>query len=384
MTTFNQGDTVTINLDNNDQVTFIGNGNVTVTPVTGSSYQTYLSGPQILGPYGVYTTLVIKCTSGGSYTSISVVSNKTDNPVFFQSDASGNPIGLITPSGTISIANTYTWAQLQALTGQTAGNRAYISDVGNAEFIYDGTRWTRTTPLQLLGSGIPFVMQSSCTIGAATNTASALTGLTTMAGLSLTYPQPCYMYFTGASATSAGLVSGTWYYAVITAATTATLYSNTYSTGIPVIPAAPANFVSLAGGAYTQGVAVAYLGPNVVVPANMLGINGSLRFTSTWVGYSGQSYTYTGFGAISNLMGSGVLTGTGVIDSQRMMRNRGVANRQVAFQSSAWSPALNGSAGNTYLAIDSTVAQVASFGMQVTIAGNWQVLDAYNIEILPS
>jgi hypothetical protein len=293
---------------------------------------------------------------------------------------------------TLQVALTYTWAQLQALASPSVGDRAFVSDYGNSEFVYDGAFWARNSPIQLLGSGMPFVMQSSCTVGAATNSTSAITGLTTFAGLGASYPIPCWMYFAGASATSAGLTSGSWYYASITAATTATLYNNIYSGGSTVAPTSPANFTSLAGGAYTQYTAGAVKGPYVTLPSNMLGKNGAIKYNGLWCGYSvggANPLLYMGLGSsASNVFASaGGLTGTSatVVCHERILRNRDNQAKQVVFNASSSSSfGANGNTGNSYLAIATTSDQSVSIGLQTQTATNWIILDAYNIECVPS
>jgi lysophospholipase L1-like esterase len=71
MPSFNRGDTLTLTLDYDDVLTFTGKGNATITPVGGSSTNTYINGTNItLGPFKnlANTTVSIVCDTAGSYT----------------------------------------------------------------------------------------------------------------------------------------------------------------------------------------------------------------------------------------------------------------------------------------------------------------------------
>jgi hypothetical protein len=101
MTSFSQGDTLTISLDENDQVYFVGCGNLTVTPTSGDTIKTYLSGNQYLGPYKKYVTLVIVCTSDGTYTKTSIAGSE---PVArYSFDSAGVVSGFISPDGSAAL-----------------------------------------------------------------------------------------------------------------------------------------------------------------------------------------------------------------------------------------------------------------------------------------
>ena len=136
MATFTAGQTLNLRLDYDDTISFQGQGVATITPTSGSVFTTYLTGNQTIGPFKQYVSLSILTSSAGSYTQSSL-------PAVALSivDSNGNP-SLVSPTGIpFAASGTYTWTQLQALTGQAAGTRAYVSTFNGAEFVYDGTRW---------------------------------------------------------------------------------------------------------------------------------------------------------------------------------------------------------------------------------------------------
>lgn len=302
----------------------------------------------------------------------------------FSIDSNGTAIGLISPSGSIFyLSNTYTWAQLQALANQTAGTRAYVSDLGNAEFIYDGARWTRKDPLVLSQSGIPIIMQSSGSIG----NNGALTGLT---ALGVTYSGGCYMYFP-VNTIATGVAAG-WYYVVMSSTTAGTIYNNLMSSTQPTIPASPVAFATTGPGAYTQQTAVPITAIAAVVPANFLGVNGGIQFDTTWNqnGTAGAKYEGVGFGSNDsshnqNSLAHNLTGGSTVDHSQQTIRNRGATNSQVVFSNfSASSFGGNGNSPNAFATIDTTASQFALLSLQIAVVTDWIVMDSYHIIGMPS
>ena len=279
----------------------------------------------------------------------------------------------------LSLANTYTWAQLQALSSPTAGQRAYVSDLGNAEFIYSGSRWTRSTPIVLGQSGIPIIMQSSGSIG----NNGALTGLT---ALQVTYPN-CYMYFP-VNTIAAGVAAG-WYYVVMSSTTAGTIYNNLLNPANPTVPASPTAFATTGPGAYTQQTAAAITAVSVTIPANLLGANGGYQLFADWNTNAtvGTKFRYAGLGASnSNVIASGALNGVGatILRDHKEVRNRGSATRQVTFNASSGNDfSANGNTVNTILTIDTTADVVATFAMQLGTATDYMMLDSWAIIATP-
>jgi hypothetical protein len=119
----------------------------------------------------------------------------------------------------------------------------------------------------LLSSGIPFIHISSGSMG----NNGALSGVTALA---VTYSKGAYIYLP-ANAIQAGSGAG-WYFAIFSSTTAATVYNNTYTSGIPAIPSAPTAFVTTGPGAYT-GDTTLRTALDITLPAGAMGPNGSLR-----------------------------------------------------------------------------------------------------------
>lgn len=83
MTAFTSGQTITLTLDYDDYVMFSGAGVMTVTPYTGSSWQTYLTGNQVIGPFKQAVAVSVACTSDGSYTKYAVDDRKINSPELY-------------------------------------------------------------------------------------------------------------------------------------------------------------------------------------------------------------------------------------------------------------------------------------------------------------
>jgi hypothetical protein len=132
---------------------------------------------------------------------------------------------------------------------------------------------------EILRSTIPFEVAPTGTM--------ANNGVVTLGtALNLAYPA-AYLYFP-ASAIVTGSPAG-WYFTIMSSTTVGTVYQNSYSSGVPALPAAAAlpgniggtlvGWVTTGPGAYT-GVTGAVTGPNIYLPANSMASQSSLRFTA--------------------------------------------------------------------------------------------------------
>jgi hypothetical protein len=165
-------------------------------------------------------------------------------------DTNGNITGIYGPGGAVSqVAQSYTWAQIQALVSPTIGQRVIATDLNYATFIWNGTVWESPNPIVLQPSGgLSFVLPSSGTM--ANNGAVTLT-----TALPYTY-SACWMYFP-ANAIQAGSTAA-WYYTVMSSTTVGTVFqqnvSGTFatSTGSSLAPTSPTAWVSTGPGAFTQ------------------------------------------------------------------------------------------------------------------------------------
>jgi len=118
----------------------------------------------------------------------------------------------------------------------------------------------------VLQAGVPLVLVSSGSM--ANNGAITLT-----TALPFAYAA-CFMYLP-AGAIVTGSSAG-WYYAVMSSTTQATVYNNTYTTGVPTRQASPTPFVTTGPGAYTQTTGSAVTALSVAVPGGSMGPNGRL------------------------------------------------------------------------------------------------------------
>ena len=139
------------------------------------------------------------------------------------------------------------YANLPAASACKVGDLALVTDIGSAGSIWVSDGTTRWYPLggmvdMFLSAQMPMCMPSSGSIG----NNGALSGLTAFA---ITLP-PCYMYFP-VNTIAAGVAAGL-YYVVMSSTTAGTIYNNTYTSGIPTIPASPTAFSTTGPGAYTQ------------------------------------------------------------------------------------------------------------------------------------
>lgn len=125
---------------------------------------------------------------------------------------------------------------------------------------------TPDVPIILAKSAIPFIHISSGSIG----DNGALSGVT---ALPTTYSGGAYCYFP-ANAIAAGVGAG-WYWTVFSGTQAGTIYNNTYTSGIPAVPASPTAFSTTGPGAYT-GDTTERAGPTITIPGGAMGANGAV------------------------------------------------------------------------------------------------------------
>lgn len=170
----------------------------------------------------------------------------------------------------------------------------------------------------LIETGIPFVLTS----GSMGNNGA----LTLTTAVATAYPN-AYVYMP-AEAIAAGSAAG-FYYAVFSTTTAATIYNNVYTTGTPEIPASPTAFVTTGPGAFTFSTGSSYTAVQATLPANAMGIDGSLEFIWTATANNSANAKYA-----SALFGGQTVAGATAFTSQTSGRwnatvqNRGVVNVQ--------------------------------------------------------
>lgn len=177
-------------------------------------------------------------------------------------------------------------------------------------------------------SAVPLIGVSSGSMG----NNGALSGIT---ALPLAYPN-AYCYFP-ANAIVSGSAAG-WYFTQFSGTQAGTVFNNTYTSGMPAIPASPTPFVTTGPGAFTGDTSTETA---LVLPiaAGAMGNNGIIEF---WLSFSATNSA--GTKTLVPKFGSTILAALSAITTQvnqdvvGFIANRGVAAQQIA---RAWAPTQN-------------------------------------------
>ena len=225
---------------------------------------------------------------------------------------------------------------------------------------------------KLASGAIPFVI-------APTGTMANNGAITLGTALPTTYAN-CYLNLP-ASAIQAGSAAG-WYYAQMSSTTVGQVFNNTYSSGVPSIPASPTAFVSTGPGAYT-GVTTQQSGPQISIPAGLLGANGSIRTTSLWsVLNNANAKTITVAIASVNILSASAAS-VGCIQVQSKIENRGVQNLNVSFPSANQTGLGTASGNANSTSIDFSAATTLSIAGTLGVATDFMVMESFLIEVMP-
>jgi len=242
----------------------------------------------------------------------------------------------------------------------------------------DGTQSPKSStnfPYTALSTGIPFVMASSGTMG----NNGALSGLTAVAA---TYPA-AYVYLP-ANAISAGSAAG-WYYAVFSSTTAATVYNNTYTSGVPTVPGSPTAFATTGPGAYTQTTGVYIPGPQMLLTGNAMGLNGNLRWDLQQTNNNSGNGKFFGFYASASVaLGTRLATFTSTTNTFGQIMADTFINSTLATQ---YTSGIS-SAGVTPVAANRTTVNFASddylqFALQLATATDTATLEGCAITVSP-
>ena len=223
-------------------------------------------------------------------------------------------------------------------------------------------------PRSLFRSTIPFVYPSSGSVG----DNGALSGIT-----ALPQQYPHAYFWMPANAIAAGSAAG-WYYGVMSSTSAATLYDETYTTGVPAVPASPTAFATTGPGAYTQEVAAGKRGPQFTLPANTLGPNGKLRIegvvkastnaTSKSFGIRVDDTTSIGSAVFNNIANGGIVGWIKALKSTVL---------QTAVVNLFGNSSLNGVSAQR--AFDMTASHTLEAMLTLTAATEWMVLLDFEI-----
>lgn len=225
-------------------------------------------------------------------------------------------------------------------------------------------------PFSVAGqTGIPLVIPGGA--GATMGDNGAMSGITAVAQA---YAN-AYVYLP-ANAISAGSAAGL-YYAVFSSTSAARVYNNTYTSGVPSIPASPTPFATTGPGSFTAPITEITL-VSISVPANSMGPNGVCRLDSLWSNNnSGNSKTLRAKFGATTVFQTAQSTNVGE-QTVQFVRNRGVTNAQVAF-SAGIAPYAGSSSTNLFPAADTTAAVTVAFTAQLANAADTATLEACSV-----
>lgn len=228
-------------------------------------------------------------------------------------------------------------------------------------------------PGLLAKCGIPFIGLSSGSVAAN----GAISGIT---ALPTTYAR-AYCYFP-ANALATSIAAG-WYYCTFSSTTAGTAFLNTYTSGVPTIPASPTP-VTDGRGAFTGDTGEEF-GPQIAIAANLLGATGGIRSTTTWT-CNNTANVKTGRTRFSGTAGTAFLTAALANSLQggdiRTILNRGVATAQVGPSPLLTGPITSFAGGATYGTADTTQATTLVHSLQRATATDNLVLESFFVETI--
>jgi hypothetical protein len=221
--------------------------------------------------------------------------------------------------------------------------------------------------------GIPLIALSSGSVAAG----GGISGIT---ALPIAYPA-AYCWFP-ANILAASIAAG-WYYCTFSSTTTGTAFLNTYTSGVPAIPASP-TAVTAGQGAFT-GVIGELFAQTFTIPANALGINGQIL--GWFQGQQNSTANNKVFRARYSGTGGTILFALNQVSTQKsaggqfVITNAGVTNVQTA-----GALALHASPDNNNapagLGVDTTAATSVVFSMEKALATDNMITQSAVIGVL--
>ena len=228
----------------------------------------------------------------------------------------------------------------------------------------------------LAESAIPMVRAPSGTMG---NNGAMTFGT----ALTSTFYPNAYV-FLPAGAISSGSAAG-WYYTTFSSTTLATVFNNTYTSGVPVIPASPTAFSTTGPGAFT-GTITDVFPFQFTVPANTLGVNGTLTIDSTYASHvSGTTRSATvNFGGTA-VRGLSMSTSLNVYNDRFSVHNAGRTDRQYTSPANEFDPTYGGQGGSfvSLTTLDTTTNLVLQVDLSGGVAADWNVLTNLVLTFVP-
>jgi len=215
--------------------------------------------------------------------------------------------------------------------------------------------------------GIGYLIDANATPWGPANSGTIATNGTVTLGTALSsiYSNGIWLYFP-AGAVSAGAAG--WYWAVMSSTTVGIVYTSQTS-GIPVTGS---------NSPYT-GVTSAITGPSINVPGLAMGINGTLRFSSSYScnNTAGSKAVVATFGGSSSISISMTTAVGGAING--LIQNKGSYSSQR--YSNLTTTASTGIGG--FLSIDTMVNQILAYRFQNAVATDVLIQENYFVELFP-
>jgi hypothetical protein len=295
----------------------------------------------------------------------------------------------VTPANSATVSFSASSGSGVTMTFSAAALLGTASDNGRVLTILD------TTYKQVTITAFSTTTVATVTIGTAlsgtgpfANANMWLTGANPLPSLSLSLNQNGYILLpTGAI--FAGSAAG-WYYIQLASTTQGTLFNNTYSSGLPVVPGSPTAFSTTGPGAYTATTAGTN-GPALTINANVIGINGRLELY-VLADYSNTANQKNVQGLLGAQLFGGQFNNTANNQQIPMLfsiTNRGVANKQSFTENNIGVGGVDSAASQTApsrgAGIDTTSNQTLAITTALTTASSdWVVLESYSIKLFPS
>ncbi len=220
-------------------------------------------------------------------------------------------------------------------------------------------------------TSIPFVLCSSGSMGN-NGALSAITAITSI------YPQ-AYVYLP-ANAIVAGSAAG-WYYAVFSSTTAATVYNNTYTSGVPTVPASPTAFVTTGPGAFTANNSGTMTLLSFTLPANSIGPTGRLFAEAATTQTNNANAKNMHFRVGGDAAMTFALNGAAFLNCTATIANRGTTGNQVCTGSGVGTASYSVAA--RIEAYDMTAAQTITVTMTAGTATDTCVLESFAFSVTP-
>lgn len=221
--------------------------------------------------------------------------------------------------------------------------------------------------------GIPLIALSSGSVSAA----GAISAIT---ALPIAYPA-AYCWFP--ANILAGAIAAAWRYCTFASTTTGTAFLDTYTIGVPTIPASP-TAVTAGQGAFT-GVIGELFAQTFTIPANALGINGQI--VGWFQGQQNSTANNKVFRAHYSGTGGTILYALNQVSTakaaggQFVITNAGVTNVQTAGVLSLHASPDNNNAP-AGLGVDTTVATTVVFSMEKALATDNMITQSAVVGVL--